>query len=1051
MIQTNFSIKGFLTNTDLIRGNTVVIKISGIPTKSGLPFQFDWNLRNFYPIDYKKGTVSQSGTGTLATSTTTSLIVTFPLPSANYTLGSKHTFALQLTDTVSGAVQEGCQISFTIASDSVESVGSQVLSETNPSNFVRSVVLTGLSLVTGGVISTSDTVLQAFGKLQNQITNLSVSASSAWGSITGTLSAQTDLQNALNAKQNTITNSDSITQGSTNLFLTTGERTKLSNTTNTNSGDETNGTIIAKIGFTPENIANKDQNNGYSSLDSGGKVPLANLPSTLLKYVGVWNASTNTPTLTNPDTTKKGNVYNVSVAGTQFGISWKLGDWLIYNDSGVPEKSDNSDDVVSVNGQTGTVSLAKSDVGLSNVDNTSDINKPVSTATETALNDKVAKDGDTMTGKLTVLSEVEIKSSGIVGDNNGIIQKIENDGYGQGVFRWLFNNTSSFPLVASFFRTAGGLFDKVTFNGNIEANNLSNTNTGDETNATIKTKLGITTLSGVNTGDQDLSPYAINSSVVLKTGDTMTGKLNLPSTSTGSLNLNTGAKPTTIISGDVFSTSEGLFYQGSNLHQLDFDTSTTGALSKPVITDNGNGTVNVASVECFLFSGADWTGNYAKYVIQAVTNLTITDNSVNYLLISYNLATPIYSISTSPASVNGSSVVLAAKLFREGLEIHWLSVDWGLSTANRLNDREVSTDRYAWQTGLTLGETTGSVIDITAGVLWYGCTYFSKLAVNSSGNQAYFYSHSAGAWTKSSVSVYNNTQYDNGTDLATLSSGRYAVNWVYRIVDGDGLPGIAFILGSGNYTLSQAQASSVPAVPPMISQMAILVGRIIVQKNAVTATQIDSAFSTTFQGTVTANHNDLGGLQGGTANEYYHLTAAQLASIPKPLSVLFPFHGHGAVAVISQAVTASLCKVALLEVAIPTTVDAIQYTVGSVRSGNVRAGIYQIATANKNDASNTFTGSTVIADSGTVAQGTALQLQTLTFTPITLQPGKYFIALMVDNSTGTFMRHSNGANGVGWACGYTATGFAFTTPAPAPTDTTFNNVPGYKLRVVTNY
>jgi hypothetical protein len=41
--------------------------------------------------------------------------------------------------------------------------------------------------------------------------------------------------------------------------------------------------------------------------------------------------------------------------------------------------------------------------------------------------------------------------------------------------------------------------------------NTSGTNTGDETNATIKTKLGITTLSGSNTGDQDLSGYQLTS------------------------------------------------------------------------------------------------------------------------------------------------------------------------------------------------------------------------------------------------------------------------------------------------------------------------------------------------------------------------------------------------------------------------------------------------------------------------------------------------------------------------------------------------------------
>jgi hypothetical protein len=57
------------------------------------------------------------------------------------------------------------------------------------------------------------------------------------------------VNSGLATKQNTITNSDSITQGSTNLFLTTAERTKLTNTTNTNSGDETTATILTKLGY----------------------------------------------------------------------------------------------------------------------------------------------------------------------------------------------------------------------------------------------------------------------------------------------------------------------------------------------------------------------------------------------------------------------------------------------------------------------------------------------------------------------------------------------------------------------------------------------------------------------------------------------------------------------------------------------------------------------------------------------------------------------------------------------------------------------------------
>lgn len=65
----------------------------------------------------------------------------------------------------------------------------------------------------------------------------------------------------------------------------------------------------------------------------------------------------------------------------------------------------------------------------------------------------------------------------------------------------------------------------------IEKNKLaaiSGTNEGDETTATIKTKLGITTLSGSNTGDQDLSSYASTINLALKANTSdMTTSLGL--------------------------------------------------------------------------------------------------------------------------------------------------------------------------------------------------------------------------------------------------------------------------------------------------------------------------------------------------------------------------------------------------------------------------------------------------------------------------------------------------------------------------------------------
>jgi hypothetical protein len=80
-------------------------------------------------------------------------------------------------------------------------------------------------------------------------------------------------------------------------------------------------------------------------------------------YKGVWNATTNSPSLTS-STGTQGNYYIVSVAGStnlDGIIDWKLGDWAIF-DGTVWDKVDNTDAVSSVNGFTGAVSLSTSNI-----------------------------------------------------------------------------------------------------------------------------------------------------------------------------------------------------------------------------------------------------------------------------------------------------------------------------------------------------------------------------------------------------------------------------------------------------------------------------------------------------------------------------------------------------------------------------------------------------------------------------------------------------------------------------------------------------------------
>jgi hypothetical protein len=90
---------------------------------------------------------------------------------------------------------------------------------------------------------------------------------------------------------------------------------------------------------------------------------LGNLIGALV-YKGTWDASSNTPTLVS-SVGNKGDYYVVSVAGSTNlnGITdWKVSDIAVFNGS-VWEKIDNTDAVLSVNGQTGAVVLTATDVG----------------------------------------------------------------------------------------------------------------------------------------------------------------------------------------------------------------------------------------------------------------------------------------------------------------------------------------------------------------------------------------------------------------------------------------------------------------------------------------------------------------------------------------------------------------------------------------------------------------------------------------------------------------------------------------------------------------
>ena len=128
----------------------------------------------------------------------------------------------------------------------------------------------------------------------------------------------------------------------------------------------------AKISSTEKGAAN-----GVASLDAGGKVPESQLPAVVIS--DVFSVASQAAMLAL--TAERGDIAVRTDLNKTFALSAApastLGNWV--------ELRSPTDVVQSVAGKTGAVTLLKADVGLGSVDNTSDANKPVSTAQAAAI------------------------------------------------------------------------------------------------------------------------------------------------------------------------------------------------------------------------------------------------------------------------------------------------------------------------------------------------------------------------------------------------------------------------------------------------------------------------------------------------------------------------------------------------------------------------------------------------------------------------------------------------------------------------------------------
>lgn len=201
--------------------------------------------------------------------------------------------------------------------------------------------------------------------------------------------------------------------------------------------------------------------------------------------------------------------------------------------------------------------------------------------------------------------------------------------------------------------------------------------------------------------------------------------------------------------------------------------------------------------------------------------------------------------------------------------------------------------------GNTLGSPSGLNLTVTAGEYYYGLnpvlvpafdTTQPILPPNQSDShhfEYYYFNTSAPLnWTDVDNSQrIDATNYNPTSGLTAMSNNKYKTEYIYYELSNNTALGsvpahLVVIYGQKQYnSFSDAAASSPPTnIPPSLREQGILIGRIIIQKGNTTINQVDSIYTTIFTSSATTNHNNLAGLQGGTTDEYFHLTSLQYSN-----------------------------------------------------------------------------------------------------------------------------------------------------------------------------
>ena len=309
-----------------------------------------------------------------------------------------------------------------------------------------------------------------------------------------------------------------------------------------------------------------------------------------------------------------------------------------------------------------------------------------------------------------------------------------------------------------------------------------------------------------------------------------------------------------------------------------------GIMSGCDLTDNLDGSISISAGSATIRANGDiGHGIIYSAEVPLLGNIVLTDNSANYVYISYNDGVTLsWGVSTTPAVVNMLDIVPAYIIVREGTKLTIMDTrSQNVDHIGKNQVREFYTEPFKRKNGGCVVSDAGTLhLACTGGAFYFQLDEHAIPVLDTTGTDTFeYYKHVAGVWTETDAQIIDNTNYDNGTDLVPVGVAKYGVHWIYTVV---GITSYyAVVYGTQEYAnIAAAQASTSPSsLPPSIGNLGVLLGRVIVQKAATELTEVSSAFTQAFTATVATDHEGLAGLLGGAVGDHVHLTSAEVSKL----------------------------------------------------------------------------------------------------------------------------------------------------------------------------